>query len=210
MCGGPTSTQEELQQEEADFYRTQTEAYKTAYSKFTDITSKLNAQFEPVLAAGINQYGFSPGEEQTLTSQAIEGTAKEYAKAKAALGENIGALGGGQSNENITSGESNQMREELASTAAGVQSGSLLSIKKAGYDLGRENFLDAEHGEEALAAGWDPNTFAGSADNSAKVANDEANTIAAQQNSIWTSVIGALGGVAGGFAGDFEFGGKHA
>jgi len=206
MCGGPTDTQKELQQEEADFYRTQINAYNTAYSKFSAITDKLNAQFEPILAAGINQYGFNAAEENTLNSQAIEGTANEYAKARKALGENIAALGGGQSNENITSGEANQMREQLASTAAALQSGELLSIKKAGYDLGRQNYLDAEHGEEYLAGSWDPNTFAGSANSSAKVANDEANQIAAQQNSIWTSVIGALGGVAGGFAGDFNFG----
>lgn len=206
MCGGPTGTQQQLQQEEANFYQTQIDAYNKAYANFSEISDTLNQQFAPILAAGINQYGFSAAETQELNTGAIEGTANEFNKAEKALNEDEAALGGGQSNENITSGEANQQHEELAATGAATESAELEQIQEEGYAQGRENYEGAVQGEEELAAGWNPNAYASSANSSASTANSEANAIAEEQDSIWQSVISGLGGIAGGFAGDFNFG----
>lgn len=196
MCGGPSSTQLDLQSEEADFYRTQVQAYNNAYSNFSSLQTKLNDQFAPILAKGINQYGFSDAEDQTLRTQATEGTATEYAKAQKALNEGIATQGGGTNSINTNSGPSTMARESLAATGAATQSAEDLSITEAGYEQGRQNFNAAATGEEELAAGWNPNSFAGSATSAAGTANSEANTITQQQESVWGSVLGALGGVA--------------
>jgi hypothetical protein len=208
MCGGPTGTQQQLQTEEANFYATQIDAYNKAYANFSDISGRLNAQFAPIIAKGPNQFGFSDAELATLNSQAIEGTANEYNKAQKALNENEAALGGGNSNENITSGGAASLREELAATGAGVQSHELQGIQQAGYAQGYQEYQNAVNGEEAVAAGWNPNSFSSSANGAAGTANNEANAIAAEQSSVWGSVLGALGGIGGAFAGDFSFGGK--
>jgi hypothetical protein len=197
MCGGASSTQEELQQEQADFYRTQVKAYNTAYSNFKDIQDRLNAQFDPIISKGPNQMGFNADELTDLNTQATEGTAANYAAAKRALQNDIAVEGGGTSNVNLTGGPSNQLREELASTAAGVESASQLAIKQAGYAQGYSEYRDAVAGEEDLAAGWNPNSFSGSATSAGKVASDTANEVTKANASTWNAVMGALGGIAG-------------
>lgn len=204
MCGGPTSTQEQLQTEEANFYATQIDAYQNAYKNFSTLQNTLNAQFAPILAKGPNQFGFSDAEVANLNSIATQGTATNYGKAKQALQESIAAEGGGTSNVNLTGGGSAQLQEELASEAASTQSQEEEQIQQAGYQQGQTEWNEAVAGEEDLAAGWNPNSFAGSANSSATVANTEANTIEQEQNSLWSPIIGALGGVAGAAAGQMK------
>ncbi|HET6220176.1 MAG TPA: hypothetical protein VFE27_24320 [Acidobacteriaceae bacterium] len=196
MCGGPSSTQLSLQSEEAQFYQTQIQAYNTAYSNFSAIQNTLNKQFEPILAKGPNQMGFSDAELQNLNTTATQGTAQEYAKAKTALQENQATQGGGTSNVNLTGGPQNEENEELLATGAATESAEKLGIQQAGYQQGYNEWQGAVAGEEDLAAGWNPNSFSGSANNAAGTANSEANAITQEQESVWGNVLGALGGVA--------------
>lgn len=207
MCGGPSSTQLDLQSEEAQFYQTQIQAYNTAYTNFSAIQNTLNQQFQPILAKGPNQYGFNAEEDQTLRTQATEGTAQGYAKAKTALQENQATQGGGTSNINLTGGPQNEENEELLATGAATESAEKLGITEAGYQQGYNEYQGAVTGEEDLAAGWNPNGFAGSTNNSAGVANSEANAITEEQESVWGNVLGALGGAVGTAAGGWATGG---
>lgn len=200
MCGGPSATQLDLQSEEAQFYSTQIQAYNTAYQNFSGIQSTLNAQFAPILAKGPNQMGFNDQELQTLNTQATEQTAQGYSKAKQALQQNQAARGGGTSNINLTSGGAEQEQEELASTGETALGAEKLGITQAGYTQGYNEYQGAVAGEEDLAAGWNPNSFAGSATSAAGTANSEANAITQEQNSMWTGVMGALGGIGAGAA----------
>jgi hypothetical protein len=197
MCGGASGTQEQLQTEEANFYQAQTQAYSTAYSNFKGIQDKLNAQFDPIIAKGPNQMGYNAAELTNLNTQATEGVATNYAKAKQALQQDIATEGGGTGTINLTGGPSNQLREELASTAAGVQSAEQLGIQQSGYQQGYNEYQNAVQGEEEVAGGWNPNAFAGSATGAAGAANSEANAVQAANASTWNSVMGALGGIAG-------------
>jgi len=212
MCGGPSSTQLELQQEEANFYKTQISAYNTAYKNFSDIQATLNKQFDPILKAGPNQRGFSDEERQVLNTQAVEGTAQGYAKARQALQENQAVQGGGTSNVNLTGGPQAQQQEELAALGASTESAEKLGITEADYSQGYDEWKNAVAGEENLAAGWNPNSFSGSVNSAAQTANSEANTITEEQQSVWKGVLGALGGIAGQAAGGFATGWatKHA
>lgn len=206
MCGGPSREQTELQQEEADFYKNQIQAYNTAYSNFKEIQDTLNKQFQPILDKGPGQMGYQPAEETALRTQANEGTARNFEQAQRALQQRIAAQGGGTSNVNITSGGSQSLQADLAAAAASEQSNENLGITTSGYDLGRQMWTEAVQGDEALAAGWNPNAFSSSTVSSGNAAASEANTIAQQQNSLWGSVLGALGGVAGNAAGRLNVG----
>lgn len=201
MCGGPSQTQLNLQSEEAQFYQTQINAYNTAYSNFKSLQDTLNAQFAPILAAGPGQKGFTTAEANDLESQAKTGTAVNFAKASQAAQAAIAARGGGNDTTNITSGGAQQLEGELASTAAATESAQELGIDEANYSAGRSNYEGAVQGEEELAAGWNPNSFAGSANNSGKIASDEANEITKEQQSVWGGVLSGLSGIAGQWAG---------
>lgn len=200
MCGGASSTQVELQNEEAAFYKTQVDAYNRAYANYSEIQDALRKQFEPIIAKGPNQMGFNDAELNNLNTQATEGTATNYAAAKRALQEDIATEGGGTSNVNLTSGGSTQARAQLASTAAAVESAEQLQIQQAGYQQGYQEYRDAVAGEENVAAGWNPNAFSGSAVSAGSSANAEANAVTQANQSIWQGVLGALGGVASNFA----------
>lgn len=208
MCGGgPSSTEQQLQSEEADFYKTQIGAYNKAYSKFQGITDALNAQFAPILAGGPGQFGFTPGETAALRTQATQGTATSYNQAARAMAEQGAGMGGGRSTINATGGPMTQAREQLASAAAGQESTQQLGITAAGYQQGRENWQTAITGEENLAAGWNPNAFAGSATGAASPANQMAQTIVQQQQAPFQAIMGALGGAVGTAAGGWASGG---
>lgn len=195
MCGGPSQTQMDLQESEKNFYDKQVAAYDTAYSKYSQITDYLKAQFDPILKAGPGQMGYTPDELTTLRTQSTEGTAQNYAAAQRALQQRIATQGGGTSNVNVTGGPQQQLQEELAATGAGEMSREQLGITSAGYDVGRQMWQQAVAGEENLASGWNPNAFSGSAVNAGTLASNTANTITQQQNAVWGSVLGALGGI---------------
>lgn len=197
MCGGPSQAQQEMQKEEAEFYRTQIEAYHTAYGQFKELQDVLKQQFQPILDRGAGQMGYTPDELTALRTQATEGTAAGFQAAQRGLQQRLAAQGGGTSNVNITGGPAMQLQAELAQATAAEQSRENLGITTAGYDVGREQWMNAVKGTEALAAGWNPNSFSQSTVSAGNAAASEANTIAQQQNQMWGSVLGALGGVAG-------------
>jgi hypothetical protein len=200
----------ELQTEQADFYRTQIQAYNSAYKNFSDIQTRLNAQFQPIIAKGPNQFGFSDEELNNLNTLATEGTARGYAKASQALRENVAALGNGTSNINLTSGGMAQTQEQLASAAASSTAEQKLGIRQAGYAQGAAEYGAAVAGEEDLAAGWNPNAFGQTTIGAGKSAADLATTITSEQNSAWNAALGALGGIAGAAAKNVSYssGGK--
>lgn len=209
MCGGPSSTELELQQEQADFYKTQVQAYNNAYKNFSDLQDTLNKQFAPVLAKGPGQAGYTDFERNTLQTQAREGTASRFNQAEEAANAAINARGGGNDTTNIGSGEAGQLHGALAATAASSEAGEELGITENDFDLGRSRYDQAVAGEENLAAGWNPNAFSSSATGSGKLASDTAHQITQEQNSVWGNVLGALSGVAGSWAGaGFGIGGK--
>lgn len=205
MCG-PTAAQENLANEQASFYQNQVSAYNTAYSNFSDISSKLSALYAPILAKGPSQRGMSAGETADLNAQAVQGTAENYKAAGQALNERIGAQGGGTSNENMTGAGANALREQLASTGAEAESAQETQIQEADYAEGRQNYEEAVGGEQTLASGWNPNAFAGSATNAGTAAGNTEAQIASESNAVWSSVFSALGGIAGAAAGNLNVG----
>jgi len=201
MCGGPSSAQTQNLQMQTQFYQKQMDAYDKAYANFQQIQAAVKGQIDPILQAGAGQYGYTTAEDTALRTQAGEGTAQGFAAAQRALQQRLAAQGGGTSNVNITSGGSRDLQATLAAQTAAEQSRENLGITTSGYDIGRQMWTQAVNTEEGLAQSWNPNTFAGTAISAGSSAASEANTIAAQQNQMWGSILGALGGVAGSAAG---------
>ena len=208
MCGGgPSSTELNLQSEEAAFYKKQIEAYDTAYANYKDIQGVLKKQFDPILTAGPGQFGYTPAETAALRTQATEGTATSYNQAARALAEQGATYGGGTNIVNTTGGPMAQTREQLAAAAAGQQAQNQLAITTSGYDIGRQQYTEAVQGEEALAAGWNPNAFSGAATGAAGTANSLSEQIVQQQQAPFQAIMGALGGAVGSAAGGWASGG---
>ena len=207
MCGGPTSAQTANQEAQAAFYQKQIQAYDTAYANFKELQNTLKQQFAPILAAGPGQMGYTPEELANLRTQATEGTAAGYGAAQKALQQRLATLGGGTSNINMTGGPGSQLMAEIGTAAAQESSRENLGITASGYDLGRQMWQNAITGTSNLAAGWNPNAFAGSTINAGSAAGNQANTIAAQRNQMWGSILGAIGGIGGMAAGGWAQGG---
>lgn len=167
----------------------------------------MKAQLQPILSAGPGQFGYTPDETTALRTQATQGTSEAYAGAQRALQQRIATLGGGTSNVNMTGGPMAQVSGELASTAAQQSAAANLGITTSGYDLGRQMWQNAISTYGNMANQWNPNAFAGSTISAGSSAANEANTIAAQKNQIWGSVLGALGGIGGSLAGGWATGG---
>jgi NADH dehydrogenase/NADH:ubiquinone oxidoreductase subunit G len=202
MCGGASNTQNELQDEQAQFYATQIQAYNNAYANYTQLQNTLTQQFAPVLAAGPGQAGYTAPELTALQTEAKQGTATNFNQAEQAANAAINARGGGNDTTNITSGSAQELEGSIASTAAATESAEELGITQSDYVLGHQNYENAVAGTEEVASGWNPNSFAGSTVSAGNSADAEANAVAEENNSVWSNVLGALGGVAGAAVGN--------
>jgi len=213
---GASSAETNLQQQQAAFYNTLQANYSQQFRNQSAILSSLSKSFEPILAAGINQFGFNPAETAALRTQASEGTATIYGQAARALGQQstnlTGALGRGPGGAGsvasggetyIPSGQVGQLQEELSAKAAQQEAAQQLGITTAGYDIGRQNYLQAAGILGSTAQQYNPLGYAGSATTAGADAFKSADEIAKQNAaaSPWGAIGGLLGGTVSSFLG---------
>lgn len=141
LCKGATVDQRALGQDQMAFYHQIMQGYSDVFSNATNIMSSLKQQFQPVLDRGINAYGFSLPQDSNLRSIATTNVGQQYKNAAAAAGDKMAAVGGG--NVALPSGTESKIQRGLATEAAQADANAQLGITKAGYDVGRENFLKA-------------------------------------------------------------------
>jgi hypothetical protein len=192
VCGA-TSAQNNLQQEDLETLQEYNSAFQQQYANQQAIYGKVSSVLDPILAAGPNQQGFSTAEGNTLNSQAVEGTAENYAGAAKAVNEATAAEGGG--NSPISVGGQTELKEEVANSAAQTESGEETQIQEQNYATGRQNFENAEEGEMAIASGENPLGYEGAATSQASVTGNEANAIASENNSWYNAALGAAGSI---------------
>ena len=186
-----------LSAQESAFYQALQNDYKQQFGNQTAILKSLNDTFEPILAKGIGQFGFTPQEEAALRTGAIEQVSGAYKNAATAVSEAMAARGGG--NVSLPSGADAQVLGTIASQAAAAEAGAQNQITQEGYQLGRQNFLAAASILGDTAKMYDPAAFGSLANSAGSQAFNEANIIQ-QQNNAWK---GELGGAAAGIAGAF-------
>ena len=134
MCGGPTAAQTQLQDEQAAFYRQAIQESSQTYGEDQQLLAQVQAIYDPILAKGPNQEGFSAEELANLNAQAVEGTATNYSSAAKAVNEKMAAEGGGDIA--IPSGGQLQLQQEVANSAASQESSQENQILEADYQQG--------------------------------------------------------------------------
>jgi hypothetical protein len=204
MCGGASQQQNQISDEEKQFYETLTQQYNTVFGQNQAITGALTSTFQPILAAGPGQSGFTPSETNALQTQNIENVATDYAQAQKATADVLAARGGG--NTFLPSSVDANLIARNANLAAQSRAQGQNQITQANYAQGNQNFLTAANVLGSTAGLLNPTGYAGSATNAGNSAANEANAITTQNNSLWNSVIGSLGGIAGQAASGFTGG----
>lgn len=198
MCGA-SSAQTGLQNSQIAFYDQLTQQYGTIFGQDQQVLGALTKSFEPVLAAGPNQQGFSPAELQSLESQATTGVGTNYANAQKALANQQGSEGGG--NAFIPSGAKEEQKGELAQSAAQLQSGEQLGIQQADWQQGLSNYQFAANELGGVASQLNPAGFANSATGAGGAASTTANEVSQANNSWMQLVSGAIGATGQAFQG---------
>jgi hypothetical protein len=206
MCGGASSDQTQINQEQMDFYKNLNTQYTQVFGQDQAITGALTSAFTPILNAGPTQAGFSLPETTALNTEATENVAQNYAAAQKATAQILAARGGG--NTLLPSSVDANLLAQNTNLAAQQRSQAQNQITTDSYNQGRQNWLTAANVLGSTAGLLNPTGYAAAATNSGSAAADEANKITSQNNSVWNSVIGSLGNVAGLAAGSWVQ--KHA
>lgn len=201
LCKGASQQQKDEAAASQQFTQQVQQDYAQQFKNQNAILGAINSSLNPILQAGINQYGFTPAEEKTLTSQALQGTGQQYAGAKRALSEEQAAAGGG--NVFLPSGVTSQQQQQLASSAANQASNQLLGIKQQGYELGRQNYLTALSGLSGAAGLYNPLGYAGQTTAASQNAFGQATTNYKEDQaaSPWNIIGGLAGGALNAFTG---------
>jgi hypothetical protein len=193
---GPSAQQIQLEDEQQQFYQQGMQEATANYGEQQDLLAQMEAVYNPILAKGPNQPGFSPAEQAALDAQAEQGTAANYSQAARAVGENIAAEGGG--NNPLPAGGGTQLKEEVGESAAGQESAEEEQILQASYATGEKEFENA--GSELTAASneLNPSGYETAATGEGSAAETTANQINQEKNSWMAPVLGALGSIGSG------------
>src|SRR5579871_4741783 len=202
-CKGATDDQKSLGQQQMALYDQVANNYAKVFQNSSNIMASLQSVWQPVIDRGINQYGFSLPEDSALRSMATSSIGQQYKNAAAASGERMAAVGGG--NVALPSGVENAARRNLAVEAAQADANAQLGITEKGFDVGRENFLNASK-IMASAPGelFNPATAASEAATGAGTAASKTQSEISEEEaaaSPWSVVGGILGGAASSFVG---------
>ncbi len=197
MCGA-TQAQTNLQDAQTAFYTQATQMAQQQYGEQQSIYLPMKAQFDSIFQKGPNQQGFSASELGNLNSQAVEGTATNYAGAAKAVNDQLASQGGGS--DPLPSGAQAEMKQEVANTAAASESQQESTIKSADYTQGYNEWAAAANGLSGIATGTNPVGYMNAATNAGSAASTTANNIATQANSGWNAAIGAVGAIGAGAA----------
>lgn len=194
---GPTAAQENLQNEQAQFYAQGVQQATTTFGEQQQLLAQIKSVYDPILAKGPNQEGFSESELQDLNAGAVEGTARNYTNAAKATNEALAARGGG--NSGLTSGGEDQLAEEVGSSSAEEESNEEAQIRKADYDQGYSEFQQATSAEEDVSGQYNPIGESGAATGAGSAEEKTNSDIASESNSWVNAAIGAAGslGAAG-------------
>ena len=197
---GPSSTQMQLQQEQADFYQQGIQESQTAFAEDQSLLKQMEAVYSPILARGPNVNAFAGAEQDALDAQAIQGTAGNYTQAARAVGEQTAAEGGG--NNPLPAGGEEQLKEEVATSAAGAESQEEEQVLEAGYSTGEKEFEDAGSALSTASGQLNPTAYEGAATGAGSAAETTANQINQEENSWVAPVLGAVGAVGGAAVGE--------
>jgi len=200
---GPVDMACGASQQEKDIFQMQKSAYATLqdqasqiFGASSKIFSDLTSAFEPILAAGPGQEGYTVPQKAALESRAITQTGEAYRHAQQAAGERIAASGGGQAV--LPAGSTAALQARIAAEGAGATAEQLSNIDLQSAERGRQNWLSAAGVLSGAPSVFNPATGAAEAGTQAGGAAAGTAKSITQANQSWMQpVAGILGGIAG-------------
>jgi len=197
MCGS-NSQQQQLEASQAAFYDQAREQAATTFGEQQAVLKDMLAIYQPILDKGPNQQGFSDEERAAFNTEAIEGTANNYAAAAKTVNEQLASQGGGAIA--MPTGPQAQLKAEIAASAAQHLSDQELNIVEQDYATGRTQFNNATNAILTASGQFNPIGYSEAATAAGNAASKTANDIAQADNSWVNAAIGAVGAVGGGLA----------
>ena len=204
MCGA-SNEQKQTYQDQSSLFHQMTNQAQQVFGNSSQIFQDLTKAFAPIVAAGPDQEGFSPGVKSALESKAITDTGQAYRNAATAVKQANAAVGGGTMA--LPGGAEIGQNLAVANSAAEQTSKNLLDVNLASKQAGREQFNAAAGVLSGAPSVFNAATGAGSAASGAGAnAAQTANEIS-QANNSW---VNAVTGLAGGVLGSVASGGMKA
>lgn len=191
MSSGPSQAEQAQQaqsQAEASFYKQLEQEMQAQYGSQQAILKNLQDVYQPIIDQGINQYGLGAGEDAALRTGSAEGTAQEYKNAAQALGDRMAAT----DETGLPSGTAASLQSGLAQAAAAQDASQKLGITEKGFDLGRQNFLNATSVLSGVGQMMNPLGYAGAANQAGESANTGIQNWVKNTQSGWGSILGGL------------------
>lgn len=190
MCGA-SGQQKAAQANEVkvgDLLRTD---MQLVFGKNQNLLDTLTKALSPTVQAGPNAYGFSPGQDAAMRTQATEQISQAGANATNATRNAVAARGG----MNLPSGSEAAIESGLAQNQANQQAAAQLGITEKGYEAGRQNYFQSVS-DLAGAPGEleNPATSAGNAAMGAANTQMQGATDITNANNAWMAPVGAIFG----------------
>lgn len=198
MCGA-SSDQKSISKEQQQNLNTLTNQSGQIFGSGSQVFKDLTSAFEPVLAAGEDQSGFSAAQFANLKSQAITNTGVATRNAQQAAGERGSAQGGGTTI--LPNGAQMGQNAAIAEAGANQTAGELSNINLQNAQLGRENWLQAANILGGATNVYNPSTGAAGAATGAGSAAMQGASDVQQANNQWEQQLVQLGSSAAGAAG---------
>ena len=194
LCG-PSAQQTAIGNQQQTFMTQLQSQSAQAFGTASSILNNLVSTFTPTIQAGPNQQGMSPAQLAAENAQVIQSAGVAAKNAKAAVGNEEAAYGGG--NTALPSGAQIGADLSVAENAANQTSTGLNQVEQENYALGRQNYQEAVSGLENATSVLNPATSAANAaSTSGTVASNQANANEQASTSWMAPVAGILGDVA--------------
>jgi hypothetical protein len=193
ICG-PSNQAEANAAAASNFYSAMTGQQLQTFGQQQDLLNQIKAVTAPILAAGPQQYGFTPDQEKVLegaiTEQGAKATsdvvnATQLAERQKTGGTNL-----------MPSGASTQIEENARIIGAQDTAGRLANLKLTGYERGNQLYTQALGALGGVANLQSPTAYAGSATNAGDAATKGIQLADSERSNLLQTILG--GAVQGG------------
>jgi len=190
MKGDPYAEEEE--QATANFDNSLMNIFQAQYATQSAQLQFLQNQMEPVIAEG--GQGYTPTQLAAQRTGATDVNAQQFQSAQAALNEQISDNAGGSKLVG-SAGTTAAADTELSTAEAQTQAASQNEITQNNAQLQQQNYWNAVNSLNGVAAQENPIGYAGASNSAGNTVAGLSQAVTASKSS---SLLGTLGGIAGG------------
>lgn len=196
MCMGASQGLKDTGKAQESAYATATKQAAAEFGDASTVFNDLKSSFEPTVAAGPNQQGWSAAEASAINANSINTTGAQYRNAATTVKELNAASGGGS--VALPSGANIGTELALAEAGANQTSSELNSNLIQNYAQGNQNYQFATKGLEAAPGVFSTGNQATDAATGAGSASSKTQNDITQANNSWMQLASAaIGGVSG-------------